>query len=82
MQLHVHAVGALLNLSPLRMTRVINLACISSETHKLQPVFLCIYDTKGGSLCQAFQAETVETGNNNCCVTEVIHVLRRKLRKD
>ena len=64
MQLHVHAVEALLNISLLRMTRVISIACISSETHNLQPVFLCVYDTKGGSLCQVFQAETVETGNN------------------
>ena len=73
MQLHVHAVGSLLNLSPLRMTRVINLACISSETHNLQPVFLCIYDIKGGSLCQAFQAETVETGNNNLLLRDRSH---------
>ena len=34
------------------------------------------------SCCQAFLAETVETGNNNRCVTEAMHVLRRKLRKD
>ena len=47
-------------------------------------MYMCIVlqVTKGGSLCQAFQAETVETGNNNCCMTEVMHVLRRKLRKD
>ena len=27
------------------------------------------------------QAETVETGNKNRCVTEATHVLRKKLRK-
>ena len=26
---------------------VVNLACVSSKTHNLQPVFLRIYDTKG-----------------------------------
>ena len=31
---------------------------------------------------QAFLAETVETGNKSRCVTEVTHVLRRKLRQD
>ena len=29
---------------------------------------------------QAFPAEYVETENNNRCVTEATHVLRRKLR--
>ena len=58
------------------------LPCLSSDTHNLQPVFLRNYDTKGGSLCQAFLAETVKTGNKNRCVTEATHVLRRKLRKD
>ena len=41
----------------------INLACFSSGTHNLQRVFLRIYDAKGGSLFQAFRAETVKTGN-------------------
>ena len=44
--------------------------------------FLLIEDRKGRSCSQAFLAETVETGNNNRCVTEAMHVLRRKLRKD
>ena len=35
---------------------------------------------KGRSLCQAFLAETVETGNKNRCVTEATHVLGRKLK--
>ena len=48
----------------------------------MQAVFLRIYDSKGESLCQAFLAATVETGNKNRCVTEATHVLRRKLRKD
>ena len=48
----------------------------------MQPVFLRIYDTKGGSLCEAFLAETRETGNKDRCVTKATHVLRRKLRKD
>ena len=61
---------------------VISLACIGSQTENLQPFCLHIYDTKGGSLCQAFLAETVEIGNMNCCVTEAMHVLRRKLRED
>ena len=39
---------------------LISLACVSSETHNLQAIFLRIYDTKGVSLCQAFLAETVE----------------------
>ena len=38
--------------------------------------------TNGGSLCQAFLAETVETGTKNRCVIEALHVLQRKLRKD
>ena len=58
----------------------INLACLSSETHNLQRVFLRIYDAKGGSLFQASLAETVKTGNKNCCVIEATHNLRRKLK--
>ena len=58
---------------------LVSLACVSSETHNLQPVFLRIYDTKGESLCQAFLAETVETGDKNRCVTEATHILRKKL---
>ena len=61
---------------------VISVACISSETQNLQPIFLRIYDTKGESLRQTFLEETVETGNKNCCVTEAMHVLQRKLGKD
>ena len=60
---------------------LISLACVSSETHNLQCVFLRIQDTKGKSLCQAFLAETVQTGTKNRCATEVTLVLRRKLRK-
>ena len=48
----------------------------------MQPVFLRIYDTKGGSLCEAFLAEARETGNKNRCITKATHVLQRKLRKD
>ena len=51
------------------MESVLSLACASSETHNPQPGFLRIYDTKGESVCQAFLAETVETGNKNRCVT-------------
>ena len=61
---------------------VISFACISSKTQNLQPIFLRIYDTKGESLCQTFLEETVEIGNKNCCVTEAMHVLQRKLGKD
>ena len=57
---------------------LVSLACVSSETHNPQPVFLRIYGTKGESLCQAFLAETVETGNKNRWVTEATHVLRKK----
>ena len=46
---------------------IISLACVSSVTHNLQPVFLRIYDSEGGSLCQAFLAGTA-AGNKNCCV--------------
>ena len=60
---------------------LISLACVSSETHNLQCVFLRIQDTKGKSLCQAFLAETVQTGTKNRCATEVTLFLRRKLRK-
>ena len=31
-------------------------------------------------MCQAFQAETVETGTKNRCVIEATQVFRRKLR--
>ena len=61
---------------------VISFACISSETQNLQAIFLRIYDTKGESLRQTFLEETVEIGNKNCCVTEAMHVLQRKLGKD
>ena len=60
----------------------ISLPCMRSETHNLQHVSHRIQDTKWGSLCQAFLAETVETGTNNCCMIETTHVLRRKLMKD
>ena len=33
-------------------------------------------------MCQAFLANTLETGTKNGCVIEATHVLRRKLRKD
>ena len=33
-------------------------------------------------MCQAFLADTVETGTNNRFVMEATHVLRRKLSKD
>ena len=58
---------------------LVSLACVSSETHNLQPVSLPIYDTKGESWCQAFLGETVETGNKNRCVTEATYVLQKKL---
>ena len=65
-----------------KVLMLISLPCVSSETSNLQPVFLRIYDTKGGSLCQAFPVEIVETGNKNHCVTKAMYVLQRKLRKD
>ena len=58
-----------------------SLACVSSETHNLQAVFLRIWDTERGSCSQAFLADTVETGNKKRYVTEATHVLRRKLLK-
>ena len=42
---------------------LISLACVSSETHNLQAVFLRIYDTIRESWCQAFLTETVEIRN-------------------
>ena len=45
-------------------------------------IFQHILYTNGGSLCQAFLSETVETGTKNRCVIEALHVLQRKLRKD
>ena len=53
---------------------LISLACVSSETHNLQRVFGRILDTNRRSLCQAFLAETVETGTKNRCVIEATHV--------
>ena len=44
-------------------------------------VFVVFYIQMGGSLCQAFLAETEETGTKNRCVIEATPVLRRKLRK-
>ena len=44
-------------------------------------VFHCTVYTNGGSLCQAFLAETMETGTKNHFVIEAPHVLGRKLRK-
>ena len=44
--------------------------------------FLSLWIRNGGSLCQAFLADTVETGTKNGYVMEATHVLRRKLRKD
>ena len=60
---------------------LISLACVGSETHNLHAVFLRIYDTKGRSLCQAFIAETVETGNKNRYVTEATHVFQCFVKK-
>ena len=60
----------------------IRLACEISETHNLQAVFLRFQDTKRESWSPAFLVEAVETGNKNRWVTEVTHVLRRKLRED
>ena len=65
----------------LSFSSVFSLPCVSRETHNPQRVFIRIQETKGRSLCQAFLAETMETGNKNCCVIEA-HVLRRKLLKD
>ena len=48
----------------------------------LPRVFRRILYTNGGSLCQAFLAEIVETGTKNRCLIEATHVLRRKLRKN
>ena len=42
--------------------------------------FFAFRTQKGGSLCQAFLAETVETGNRNRCMIEAAHVLRIKFR--
>ena len=56
---------------------IISLACVSSETHNLQRVFRRILYTNGRSLCQAFLAETVETGTKNLCVIEATHVFAK-----
>ena len=53
-----------------------------AASHNLQRVFRRILYRNGGSLCQAFLKETVETGTKNRCVIEATNVLRRKLRKD
>ena len=48
-----------------------------------QSVRMCLFCVRnGGSLCQAFLADTVETVTKNRCVIEATHVLQRKLRKD
>ena len=61
---------------------LISLACVSSETYNLQRVFRRVLYRNGGSLCQAFLKENVETGTKNRCVIKAMHVLRRKLKKD
>ena len=45
---------------------VVSLACVSSKTHNLHTFFV-VLRTQKGSLCQAFLAETVETGTKNHC---------------
>ena len=43
--------------------------------------FPFVFSTKKGkSRSQAFLAETMETVDKNLCVTETMHILRRKLR--
>ena len=66
----------------LRSSRLINLACASSDTHNLQAVFFSLYLVHKTTVVVLGVplAENVETGNKNRCVTEATHVLRRKLR--
>ena len=66
---------------------IISLACVSSETHNLRRVFLRTQKGRGwggGGIIVAGVpvAETVETGDKNCCVIEATNVLRRKFSKD
>ena len=79
---YMQTVVSLLKMKANAQKMVISLACVSSETRNLQPIFLHIYDTKGGWLCQAFLVESVKIGNRNLCVTKAMNVLRRKIRKD
>jgi len=44
---------------------LVSLACVSSETHNLQVVFLFVFSTERRLWFQAFLAATVETGNKN-----------------
>ena len=60
---------------------IVSLACVSSETHNLQRIFRLILHTNGESLCQAFLAETMETGTKNLCVIEATHVLKKALER-
>ena len=59
-----------------RDVSIISLACVICNA------FSSYLGHKRGSLCQAFLAETVESGSKNRCVIEATHVLRRKHRKD
>ena len=67
------------------ITVLISLACISSETHNLQRVFLCILYTMGGGgeggvIVPGFPCrDRVESGTKNRCMIEATPVLRRKL---
>ena len=63
-----------------KVSRIMNL--LVSLASAAGRVFRSVLYRNGGSLCQAFLKETVETGTKNRCVFEATHVLRRKLRKD
>ena len=72
-------------------TLVLNWVCFLEELATYIPTqffwkyppgtFLSLWIRNGGSLCQAFLADTVETGTKNRCVMEATNVLRRQLRK-
>ena len=55
---------------------------VHSPPPPLQGGFVVFYTQMGGSLCQEFLAETVESVPKTRCVIEATHVWRRKLRKD
>ena len=68
----------------LRSSRLISIACVSSDSHNLQAVFFSSYLVHKTTVVVpgVLLAENVETGNKNRCVTEATqatHVLRREL---
>ena len=53
---------------------------LATQANDLQAVFFFVFSAQTTVVVPGVLAETAETGNKNCCVTEATPVLRRKLR--